>query len=55
MSATQATNTTTNQTLDVGNTGGAPLTWEIAETQPDRPAAPASWLHPSRSSTSRRP
>ena len=38
MSATQATNTTTNQTLNVGNTGNAPLTWEIAETQPDRPA-----------------
>ncbi len=38
MSATQATNTTTNQTLNVGNTGSAPLTWEIAETQPDRPA-----------------
>lgn len=38
LSATQATNTTTNQPLNIGNTGQAPLTWDIAETQPD--AAP---------------
>ncbi|HSN74113.1 MAG TPA: choice-of-anchor J domain-containing protein, partial [Anaerolineae bacterium] len=31
LSATQPTNTTTQQTLDVGNTGGADLTWAIAE------------------------
>ena len=31
---TQAINTTTNQTLNIGNTGSAPLTWQIAETQP---------------------
>ena len=24
--------------MNVGNTGSAPLTWEITETQPDRPA-----------------
>lgn len=40
LSATQATNTTTNQPLNIGNTGDAPLTWEIAETAPD--AAPRS-------------
>ena len=31
MSASQPTNTTTQQTLDVGNTGTADLTWTIAE------------------------
>ncbi len=31
MSSTQATNTTTQQTLDVGNTGDADLTWTIVE------------------------
>ncbi|MEI2689633.1 MAG: choice-of-anchor J domain-containing protein [Anaerolineae bacterium] len=31
MSSTQATNTTTQQTLDVGNTGGANLNWTIVE------------------------
>ncbi len=40
LSSNQATNTTTNQPLNIGNTGQAPLTWEIAETEPD--AAPRS-------------
>jgi hypothetical protein len=31
LSATQATNTTTSQTLTIGNTGTAALTWNIAE------------------------
>jgi predicted extracellular nuclease/subtilisin-like proprotein convertase family protein len=31
LSATQAPDTTTQQTLDVGNTGGADLNWEIEE------------------------
>ncbi|HSN77416.1 MAG TPA: choice-of-anchor J domain-containing protein, partial [Anaerolineae bacterium] len=31
LAATQPTNTTTQQTLDVGNTGNADLTWAIAE------------------------
>ena len=40
LSSTQPAGSTTNQTLNIGNTGSAPLTWEIAETQPDRPARP---------------
>ncbi len=39
LTSTQATNTTTQQTLDVGNTGDADLIWEIEE-------APASVLAP---------
>jgi subtilisin-like proprotein convertase family protein len=31
LAATQATNTTTNQNLTIGNVGTAPLTWQIAE------------------------
>ncbi len=42
LSSTQATNTTITQTLNVGNTGAAPLTWEIAETAPD--AAPRNGI-----------
>ncbi|HRI56725.1 MAG TPA: hypothetical protein PK170_06480, partial [Anaerolineae bacterium] len=31
LAATQATNTTTSQTLNIANTGTVPLTWQIAE------------------------
>lgn len=37
MSATQASNTTTSQTLNVGNTGTANLTWNIDEDPAPRP------------------
>ncbi|MEI2688243.1 MAG: choice-of-anchor J domain-containing protein [Anaerolineae bacterium] len=39
MSSTQPTNTTTQQTLDVGNTGASDLTWNIDEEPAPRPAA----------------
>ena len=39
LSATQATNTTTQQTLTVGNTGNADLIWSIAEEPGTEPAA----------------
>jgi hypothetical protein len=31
LGSTQATNTVTSQTLDIGNTGDAPLTWAVSE------------------------
>ncbi len=40
MTSVQPANTVTNQTLNIGNTGDAPLDWEITETTPDRPARP---------------
>jgi hypothetical protein len=42
MSSTQATNTTTQQTLDVGNTGTADLTWMIEEEPAQVVEAPAA-------------
>ncbi|MBI4916793.1 MAG: PKD domain-containing protein [Acidobacteria bacterium] len=40
MSATLFPSTTTTQVMNVGNTGAAPLSWEILETLPDRPTRP---------------
>ncbi|MFZ2358384.1 MAG: S8 family serine peptidase [Anaerolineae bacterium] len=42
MASTQAPNTTTQQTLDVGNTGGTNLTWTIAE-EPTAAPELADW------------
>ena len=38
LTSTQVVGSTANQALNIANTGAADLTWQVSETQPDRPA-----------------